>query len=148
MSFACAALQTFSACHVHLGGNKIALFYAGYFVPKSDDFAAEFMPWNQRRMDPSLCPSVPLVYMEIGSADGGDLYFYKDVCPPKSRNFDLADLRPGSGIWLDYGEHRAGHVGPLKRAIVLRQTEYFNIRLHAQCVMQISPGCEGWVPVH
>ncbi len=77
VGFAGAALQTLAAGDVHLGGNKIPFFYARDFIAERDDFPAEFVPGDERRVNTPLGPAVPLVNMEVSAADGSDFDFVR-----------------------------------------------------------------------
>ena len=96
---------------MHFGGNKIALLDAGDLIPISCDLAAEFMSWNQRRMNAVLRPAVPVVDVQIGTANRGDLDLYQHIGTPKRGNFHFANFRPGRGFWLDHRQHGCGHEG-------------------------------------
>ena len=127
MSLAGAALQTLAAGHVHFGGNEIAFLYAGDFIAEGDYFAAELVSGDERRMNASLGPAVPLVNVEVGAADGGDFDFDQDVRASERGDFDLADLRARRGFRLHHREHRIGHGrAPLMRTESKRQTLYFS----------------------
>lgn len=65
------ALQALAAGHMHFGGYEVAFLHAGHFVANSLDHAAEFVPWNKRRMDATLRLLVPVVDMQVGAADRG-----------------------------------------------------------------------------
>ena len=67
------------------------------------------MAGNQWRMYAVLRPAVPLVDMQIGSADGGNFYLDQYVVPAKRWDFDLADLRARRGFRLDNRKHGLGH---------------------------------------
>jgi hypothetical protein len=47
--------------------------------------------------------------VKIGAANGCDFYFYQDFVSSVGRDWDFADLRARRGLWLDDGEHSAGH---------------------------------------
>src|SRR6266404_9792711 len=79
VSFAGAALQTLAAGYVHLSGNEIAFFHAGDFIAEGYYFAAELVSGDERRMNASLCPAVPLVNVKVSAADGGDFYLDQDI---------------------------------------------------------------------
>src|SRR5262249_32959179 len=64
------ALQALAACDVHLGGNEISLFDAGDFAAVCDHLAAKFVSRDERRTYAALGPTIPIVDMQIGTADG------------------------------------------------------------------------------
>jgi hypothetical protein len=109
VGFAGAALQTLAAGNVHFRGYKVPFFDARDFIAESHHLAAELVSGNQRRMNPSLGPSVPFVDVEIGPADGRHLHLDQNVGPAVARNFHFADLRPRRGFRLDHREHLAGY---------------------------------------
>ena len=75
VGFAGAALQALAACHMHFGGDKVAFFHTRYFIAECGYLAAKLMPWNQWRMNAVLRPAVPVVDVQVGAADGGNLHF-------------------------------------------------------------------------
>jgi len=109
MGLASAALQTLSTGHVHFGGNEVALFHAGDFVAEGGDFPAEFVPGNQRRMNAFLRPSIPVINMQISSADGRDVHLNQDFVGAEGRNVYFANLRAGRGLRLDHRQHCCCH---------------------------------------
>src|SRR5207253_2280627 len=73
------------------------------------DCAAEFVAGDQRRMNALLRPSVPIVDMQIGPADGSDLHLHQHVVRPRAGDFDVANLSAGAAGGLDHGQHGCGH---------------------------------------
>src|SRR5205085_11390661 len=69
-----AALHALAAGDMHFGGDKVAFAHRCHFIAHRGDVAAEFVPGDERRADASLRPAVPVVDMQVGTADGGDLY--------------------------------------------------------------------------
>src|SRR5205814_3751585 len=69
MRFPGAALQAFAAGHVHFGGNEVAFLYSCDFISTGHHLTAEFVPRNKWGMYPALRPTVPLVYVDVGSTD-------------------------------------------------------------------------------
>src|ERR1017187_430903 len=131
VGFAGAALQALAASHVHFGGYEIALLHAGDLIAKRDHLAAEFVSWDQRRMNASLGPAVPFINVEIGAADGGNFDFDENVGASVAGNFDFADLRTWRGFRLDHCEHGAGHGSPLIRTELEEQTNHSTLsKLH------------------
>jgi len=45
---------------MHLGGDEVALFYAGDLAADGGDMTAELVAGNQRRRDTSLGPGIQL----------------------------------------------------------------------------------------
>src|SRR5258708_33926652 len=85
------------------------------------------MSGDQRRMNPLLRPTVPLVNMQIGAADGSNFYLNQYLVPAKRRDFNLADLRPRRGFRLDDPEHGFRHEIQPAGSTITRQTLTFNI---------------------
>src|SRR5205823_7064288 len=100
--FADAALKAFAAGDVHLGADKIAFLDGGNLAAHGGDRAAEFVPWNERGMNALLRPSVPIVDMQIGSADGRDFHFHQNVAGPEAGNLDVANFSAGAAGRLDH----------------------------------------------
>src|SRR5690349_18113270 len=69
MRLAGAALQTFAAIDMHLGGDKIAFLDAGHFATDSGDRSAKFMAGHERWMDALLRPRIPFVNVKVSTAD-------------------------------------------------------------------------------
>ena len=107
--FANAALKALAASHVHLGADKVAFLDGGDLAAHGGDRAAEFMTGNQRRVNALLRPSVPIVDMQIGPADGGDLHLHQHIVGAEAGNFDVADFSAGAAGGLDHGQHGCGH---------------------------------------
>src|SRR5205085_5094861 len=102
VGFAGAALQAFAAGDVHLGGNEIAFFHARDFIAVGNDFAAELVPGNERRMNAPLGPAIPLVDVEVGAADGSDFHFDQNIRASEAWDLDLANLGAGAGLRFDH----------------------------------------------
>src|SRR6266850_574242 len=109
VSFADAALITLAAGDVHLGGDEVAFLDGGDFVADGDDIAAELMPGYERRLDARGGPLVPVIYMEVGAADAGDLHLHQNVARAVARDGDFADLRACLRLRLDYRHHGLLH---------------------------------------
>ena len=109
------ALQAFAAGHVHLRGNKVSLLHAGNFVATGYNLAAKFMPGNQRRMNPSLSPSVPLINMQIGAADRGHSDFDQNFCAAKCGHLHLSNFRSRRRIALHNCQHRFRHLDHFRK---------------------------------
>ena len=60
-------------------------------------------------MDPPLCPSVPLVNVQIGAADGRDLDLHQNFRASELRNLNLADLGAGGGTRFQNCLHNIWH---------------------------------------
>src|SRR5580704_1838856 len=127
VSFAGAALQTFAAGDVHFRGNEVAFLHAGDFVAEGHHFAAEFVSGNQRRVNASLRPAVPLIDMKIGAADGGDFDFDQDIGTSEGGDFDLADVGARSRLGFHYCQHGFKHQSYLIRTSLHAQTLYSSI---------------------
>ena len=84
VGFTGAALVTLAARHMHLGGNKIAFFHRRHVLAGGHHVAAKLMAGNQRRLDAVLRPLVPVVYVQIGAADGRHLHFHQNIVRAKS----------------------------------------------------------------
>ncbi len=113
VSFAGAALQALAARYVHFSGYEVAFLDAGDFVTERRNFTAEFVTWNQRRMNAVLRPTVPVIDMQVGAADGCDLYFNQNVVAPEAGDFDFPDLRARRSLRLYDGKHGGRHEGYL-----------------------------------
>ena len=109
VGFAGAALQALAASDVHFGGNKIAFPNAGDFVTEGDHFSAEFVARNQRRMDAVLRPAVPIVDVEIGTADGRRLDFDQHVGAPEAGDLNFTNLSTRRCLRLDDRQHGFRH---------------------------------------
>src|SRR5579864_5472845 len=107
-----SALQALAAGHVHFGGDKVACLDARDFVAVSNHFATELVPGNERRMDATLCPAVPLVDVQVGAADGGDFDFHQDLGATVARNLDFSNIRTGCGLRFHHRQHGIGHQLP------------------------------------
>src|SRR5882724_3467202 len=110
MRFACAALQTLPASHMHFGRDEISFLYACDFVAESRHLSAEFMPRNQRRMNAPLGPTIPVVDMQIGPADGRNFDLDQYFTRTKLWNRNFADFRTGRSGGLYYCKHGCGHM--------------------------------------
>ena len=66
-----ATLETVTACDVRLGGDVIAHFDEGYIRADLYDLAAHFMANDAWRVNPAVCPGIPIVNMSICSAERG-----------------------------------------------------------------------------
>ena len=93
MRFAGAALQALAASHMDFRGDEVSFFHARDFAPVRGNFAAKFVAGNQRRMNAVLRPAVPVINVEIGAADGGDLHLDQHVGASEARNLDFANIR-------------------------------------------------------
>src|SRR5437899_10805482 len=60
-------------------------------------------------MNAVLRPAVPVVDMQVGAADRGDVYFDQHVGAPEAGNLNFANLRAWLGFRLDYCKHSIGH---------------------------------------
>ena len=56
-------------------------------------------------------PAVPLVDMQIGTADGRNFNFDQNVGAAEFRDLDLANFGPRSGMGFNYGLHGLLHPG-------------------------------------
>src|SRR5205085_10786854 len=86
-----------------------ALLDAGHFVAKGRYLAAELVSGNQRRMDAVLRPAIPVVNVQVGAADGGDLDLDQDVGAPEGGDLYFANICARSSLRLDYRQHRSSH---------------------------------------
>ena len=107
--FADAALQALAASHVHLGGNEITFFDAGDLIAHGFDVAAELVAGNERGMNAALRPLVPLINVQVGAADGGDLDLDQNVGRAELGNGNFADLGARRGLRLYDGKHGIRH---------------------------------------
>ena len=80
---------------MHFGGNKASFFYAGDFIAVGHDLAAELVSGNKRRMNAVLRPAVPVVDMQVGAADRGDVYFDQHVAAPETGTLTSRISAPG-----------------------------------------------------
>src|SRR5579864_3167243 len=103
------ALQALAASHMHLGGNEVAFLDAGDFVAKGRYLAAELVSGNQRRMDAVLRPAVPVVYVQVGAADGRDLDLNQDVGASEGGDLYFANVGARSSLRLDHRQHCSSH---------------------------------------
>ena len=110
VSFADAALVTLATRHVHLGRDEVAFLYGGDLVTHGYNIPAKFVSGNERRLDASGGPLVPVIYMEVSAADAGDFHLYQNVARAVARHFDFADLGAGFGFRLDYRHHGLLHI--------------------------------------
>ena len=94
---------------MQLRGNEVAFFYAGDFIAECDDLSAELVPRNEWRVNAALCPAIPLVYVQVGAADGRDLNLYQRVRAAEAGNFNFSNLRSRRGFRLHDGQHGVGH---------------------------------------
>ncbi len=106
VTLAGAALQALAAGDMHLRRDEVALFYAGNLAANGGDMTAELVAGNQRRRNASLRPGIPVVDVQIGTADGGDLHLHKDIGGTDDGNWNLAELDPRFGLALDHGRHQ------------------------------------------
>src|SRR5262249_49151230 len=67
--FAGPALIALAAGDMHLRRHKIAFLDCGDVLAPGNDVPAEFMSGDQGRLDAVLRPLVPVINMEIGTAD-------------------------------------------------------------------------------
>src|SRR4051812_2335964 len=85
------------------------------------------MAGHERRLDASGGPLVPVIYMEVGAADAGDLHLHQNVTRAVARNGDFANLRARFGLRLDYRHHgllhRSEEKGDFSRSESLFTTE-------------------------
>src|SRR5271156_1102977 len=109
VSLASAALQAFAASHMHLGGDEIAFLDAGYFIAERGHFTAKFVPRNRRGMNAALGPAIPVVNVQVSTADGGHLHFDEHISASVGGNFYFANLRAGCGPRLDHRQHSRWH---------------------------------------
>src|SRR5437588_7331818 len=109
MSFTCAALQTFSARHMHLGRYEVAFLDAGDLITVCHYLAAKFVSGDKRRMNAISRPTIPFINVEVGAANGRDLNLDQHIGAAKSRDFDFANFRARLGFWLYDGQHGIGH---------------------------------------
>ena len=119
--FADAALQALAAGHVHLGGDEIAFLHAGDLVADGLHRAAELVSGNERRMNAALRPLVPVVNVQVGAADGGDLDLDQDVGAAELRFGNFADLGARRGLRLYNGKHGIRHEDGLLQAAEARR---------------------------
>ena len=94
---------------MHFGGNEVAFFYRGYFIADGDDLAAKLMSWNQRRMNAALRPAVPLVDVEIGSANGSDLDLDQNIGGAEGGNFHFTNFGAGGSRGFHHRLHGFRH---------------------------------------
>ena len=137
--FAGPALQTFAARNMHFRRNKVTFFYTRDFIAKRDHFAAEFMSWDKRRMNPALCPAVPFVDVQVGATNGGNFHFHQDVSPAKAWNFDLANLRSWRGFRLNHRQHAIGHHKPIRSESAQQRLILAPREQGADSVARLSP---------
>ena len=76
---AAAALQAVSAGDVHFGGDEVADLDAGDQFADGGDRARELMAGDVGRLDARLRPLVPVVDVQVGSADRGGFDSHEDV---------------------------------------------------------------------
>ena len=109
MRFAGAALQALATGNMHLGGYEIAFLNASHFIAERRHLSAEFMSWNQRRMNPVLCPAVPVVDVQIGATNGCNLHLHQHLGAPESGNLHLANLCPRGRVRFHHRQHCSSH---------------------------------------
>src|SRR5579862_8731481 len=100
-----SALQALAAGHVHFRGHEVAFLDAGDLVAEGGDLATEFVPGNERRVDPVLRPAVPVVDVQIGTANGGNLNLDEDFVTTEGGDLHLTNIRTGRGLGLDHRQH-------------------------------------------
>src|SRR5579863_623353 len=93
MGFASAAQQTLATSHVHLSRDEIAFLDARDLISKSHHLDAKFVARDERRMDALLRPAVPLVNVQVGTADRRNLDLNQNVVASEGGNLHLSDLR-------------------------------------------------------
>src|SRR5581483_11850360 len=86
-----------------------AFLHAGDLVAKRSNFSAKLVPWNEWRMNAVLRPTVPVVDVKIGAADGSDFDLHQDVGPSETRDLYLTHIRAGRRFWLDHRQHCCSH---------------------------------------
>ena len=84
---------------------------------------SEFVPRNQRRMNAPLGPRIPVVDVQIGSADTRGLHAHQHFAGTGAGNRYLAQFDAGRGLGLHNGLHGGGH----KRGPSLKRQTYKSI---------------------
>ena len=83
-----AAEQAASVDDVSFGGHAIAFAHVGHELPDLHDVAGELVADDDRRLDASLRPRVPIVDVHVGAAHAG--------APHANQHFVVADRRLGN----------------------------------------------------
>ncbi len=91
-----AALEALVADHVHLGGDQVADPVMTDVGAGFHDGAVEFVARRDRGLEPVLGPLVPLVYMQVGAADGPFVDLDQDFIGLDGRDGDLLHFQPGA----------------------------------------------------
>ena len=102
-----AAHVTPAACDVALGADVCAPLEARDAGPQFLDRPGKLVPLDQRHLDPCLGPRIPIVNVDVGPTNRGDLHSDEDFRRSGFRNRDLADFRaPWRGLEFHRGLHR------------------------------------------
>ena len=128
MRLAYAALHALSASHVHLRADLVAFFYSRDAAARAGHYAGKLMARNQRRMNASLRPRVPVEDVQVGSADACSLHAHQHLAGAGSRDRNLAQFNAGRGVSFYNGLHGGGHTrGTLLTAANFQSSNRFQI---------------------
>ncbi len=107
--FSNAALQALAAGDVHLGRDEVAFLHAGDVFAYGFHDAAKLVAGDERRVNTTLSPLVPVVDVQVGAADRSDLDIDEDFIGSKFGAGNFTDLCAGSRLRLYDSKHGIGH---------------------------------------
>src|SRR5579864_7471339 len=109
MGFASAAQQTLATSHVHRGRDEIAFLDARDLISKGRHLTAELVARDERWVDALLRPAVPLVNVQVSTADRRNFHLNQNVIASERGNLHLSNLRPGCSFCFYDCKHFVRH---------------------------------------
>src|SRR5712691_10175039 len=113
MPLAQPALLAMPAVHVHFRADEIPRLDRRDLVSHALDSAAKLVSQRHRRLDTSLRPAVPTVYVQIRAANRSGLHAHQHVGWPERRHRHCVHLQAPGGLHLAQRFHCRGHLAAL-----------------------------------
>lgn len=105
----CAALQAFSAGHVHFSAHQVAFTHRRDAPAHACNCARKFVSRNERRMNAAFCPGIPVVDMQVGSANAGRRHMHQHFTGTGRGHRHFAQLDAVRGLGFHYGLQSGWH---------------------------------------
>ena len=102
-------IAAMSTSDVAFADNKIARRKAFHVIADKIDHADKFMADRHRHRNRFLGPGVPIIYVDVGAADGRLQDANEDIICACFRNRDFLEPQAGLGFSLHDGLHRFLH---------------------------------------
>jgi hypothetical protein len=109
MAAAGETIATMPAGNVTFTNNQVAFGKTFHAIADAIDDADKLVPDGHRHGDRLLGPGVPVIYMDVGSADGGLDDANKDIVAGNFGDWDFLKPQSGLGFRLYHRLHRFLH---------------------------------------